>query len=405
MRNSLKRIISILMVVVIMAGISVNAFAAEVNTTAKALQFNEDGKFRIMHVTDTHLDDDNVDASVWLIAQACDREKPDLVVITGDNVQNCDDASKTKGYIDKLMNVFDERNIPTAVTFGNHDSEVGAMSREDLMAYYNTHSCSVSIDDGPSLSGCGTYNIPVMSSDGSEVKFNVWVFDSNDYDGEGHYGNVKADQVEWYKQKSDELKAANGGEVVYSVAFQHIIVPEVYDALKKVDSKKLFSFEHIINKGEYYMFDPDGINFGTLNETPCSGYYNDGQFNAMVEKGDVLAMYSGHDHTNGFGVRYKGIDISNTVSTRYNGDAFSSQYGYRIIDIDENDTSKYTSRVEHWYDMFTLEDIDNLRKSGDDYGWKLALDVDFKGFFQKNFDVFSRAIVAVFTGRQITYAD
>ena len=405
MRNSVKRIISILMVVVIMAGISVNSLAADVNTTAKALQFNEDGKFRIMHVTDTHLDDDNVDASVWLIAQACDREKPDLVVVTGDNVLNCDDASKTKGYIDKLMSVFEERNIPTAVTFGNHDSEVGAMSREDLMAYYNTYSCSVSIDDGPSLSGCGTYNIPVMSSDGSKVKFNVWVFDSNDYDGEGHYGNVKADQVEWYKQKSDELKAANGGEVVYSVVFQHIIVPEVYDALKKVENKKLFSFEHIINKGEYYMFDPNGTNFGTLNETPCSGYYNDGQFDAMVEKGDVLAMYTGHDHTNGFGVRHKGIDISNTVSSRYNGDAFSSQYGYRIIDIDENDTSKYTSRVEHWYDMFTLEDIDNLRKAGDDFGWKLALDVDFRGFFQKGFDVMSRRLVSIFSGRQITYAD
>ncbi len=404
MKNFAKRLISILMVVIMMAGISVNAFAAD-NTTAKALQFNKDGKFRIMHVTDTHLDVDNVDASVWLIAQACDKEKPDLVVVTGDNVQNEDDADKTKNYIDKLMSVFQERNIPTAVTFGNHDSEVGAMSREDLMAYYNTYSCSVSLDDGPAISGCGTYNIPVMSSDGSKVKFNVWVFDSGDYDGNGHYGNVKADQVEWYKQKSDELKAANGGEVVYSLAFQHIIVPEVYDALKKADGKQLFSFEHIINKGEYYMFDPNGINFGTLNETPCSGYENDGQFDAMVEKGDVLAMFTGHDHTNAFGVKHKGIDIVNSLSTRYNGDAFSSQYGYRILDIDENDTSKYTSRVEHWYDMFTVKDIDALRKSGDDYGWKLALDVTFKGFFQKYFDLACRQIVSVFSGRQITYAD
>lgn len=401
-----KRIVSLLMAVVIMVGISVNGFASsEVNTTAKALQFDSDGKFRIMHVTDTHLEDDNIEASVWLIAQACDKEKPDLVVVTGDNVLNEDDASKTKGHIDKLMSVFQTRNIPVAVTFGNHDSEVGAMSREELMAYYNTYSCSVSIDDGPSMSGCGTYNIPVMSSDSSKVKFNVWVFDSGDYDGNGHYGNVKADQVEWYKQKSDELKAANGGEVVYSMVFQHIIVPEVYDALKKVDSKKPFAYEHIINKGEYYMFDPDGVNFGTLTETPCSGYENDGQFDAMVEKGDVLAMYTGHDHTNGFGVRHKGIDISNTVSSRYNGDAFSSQYGYRIIDLDERDTSKYTSRVEHWYDMFTLEDINALRKSGDTYGYKLALDVDFKGFFQKNFDKACRVIVSAFSGRQITYAD
>lgn len=405
MKNFVKSFISVLMVVIIMAGISLTGFASQDGTTARALQFGADGKFKIMHVTDTHLEDDNVDASVWLIATACDREQPDLVVVTGDNVQNCDDASKTKGYIDKLMSVFEERNIPVAVTFGNHDSEVGAMSREELMAYYNTYSCSVSIDDGEALSGCGTYNIPVMSSDGSKVKFNVWVFDSGDYDDEGHYGYVKKDQIEWYKAKSDALKAANGGETVYSLVFQHIIVPEVYDALKKTDRKRLFSYSHMYNEDEYYMFDPEGINFGTLNETPCSGYYNDGQFDAMVEKGDVLAMFTGHDHTNAFGVKHKGIDIVNSLSTRYNGDAYSTQYGYRIIEVDENDTSKYTSRVEHWYDMFTLEDINNLRKSGDDYGYKLALDVDFKGFFQKGFDEFSRKIVSVFSGRTITYAD
>lgn len=398
-----KRIISLLMAVVIMAGISVTGFAE--NGKQNALQFGADGKFRIMHVTDTHLEDDNIDASVWLIAQACDREKPDLVCVTGDNLQNEEDANKTKSYIDKLMTVFEERNIPTAVTFGNHDSEVGAMSREDLMAYYNTYSCSVSVDDGEALSGCGTYNLPILSSDGSKVKFNVWVFDSGDYDDEGHYGYVKKDQVEWYKAKSDELTAANGGEKVYSLVFQHIIVPEVYDALKKTERKKLFSFSHMYNKNDYYMFDPNGVNFGTLNETPCCGYYNDGQFDAMVEKGDVLAMFTGHDHTNAFGVKYKGIDIVNSLSTRYNGDAFSSQYGYRMLEIDEADTSKYTSRVEHWYDMFTLEDINSLRKAGDDYGYKLALDVDFKGFFQKGFDEFSRAIVSVFSGRQISYPD
>ena len=400
-----KRVLSVLMVVLIMAAISTTGFAKEYVTTTEALQFNQNGKFRIMHVTDTHLDDDNIDDSVWLIAQACDRENPDLVVVTGDNVTNDDNADVVKARIDKLMKIFEDRKIPTAITFGNHDSETGSMSREELMAYYNTYSCSISLDDGPSMSGCGTYNIPVKSSDGSEVKFNVWVFDSNDYDGNGHYGNVKADQVEWYKQKSDELKAANGGEVVYSIVFQHIIVPEVYDALKKVDRKKLFSYEHIINKGEYYMFDPEGTNFGTLTETPCSGYENDGQFDAMVEKGDVLAMYTGHDHSNAFGVRHKGIDISNTVSSRYNRDSFSSQYGYRIIDIDEKDTSKYTSYVVHWYDMFSTEDINNIRKSGDTYGYKLALDVSFRGFFQKAIHVVSRKVVSVFTGRQISYAD
>ncbi|MBR5262818.1 MAG: metallophosphoesterase [Clostridia bacterium] len=397
-----KRLISILMAVVIMAGISVTGFAAENNNT---LQFGADGKFSIMHITDTHLDKENIEDSVWLIAKACDKEKPDLVVVTGDNVLNCEDPNETKSYIDKLMSVFEERSIPTAVTFGNHDSETGAMTREELMAYYNTYSCSVSVDDGEALSGCGTYNLPVLSSDGSKVKFNVWVFDSNDYDDEGHYGYVKADQVEWYKAKSDELTAANGGEVVHSIAFQHIIVADVYEALKKTDRKQLYAYSHMYNKDEYYMFDPDRVNHGTLTETPCSGYYNDGQFSAMVEKGDVLGIFTGHDHSNAFGVEYKGIEIGNTVSSRYGRDMFSSQYGYRMFEIDENDTSKYTTRCEHWFDMLGSDDVKAIRESGDDFGYKLALDVNFRGFFKKLGMKLGVAITTLFSGRQISYPD
>lgn len=392
----MKKIISVLLAIVLVFGMSVSAFAIDVK---EPLKFGDDGKFSIMHITDTHLESDNVEASVWLIGQALDRENPDLVVITGDNVYNDDDAEVTKGYITKLMNTFEERNIPVAVTFGNHDSERGAMSREELMAFYNTFSCSVSVDDGFLLSGCGTYNLPVMSSDGTKIKFNVWVFDSGDYDDEGYYGYVKKDRIEWYKATSDALRILNGGEKVNSLAFQHIIVPEVYDALKKTNGTTLFAFEHIINDGEYYMFDPENVNYGTLNETPCPGKLNDGQFDAMVEKGDVLAIFTGHDHTNAFGVRHKDIDIMNSLSTRYNGDAFSTQYGYRMIVIDENETSTYQTKVVHWYDMITFENIAEFGTN------KTAFSVAFNGFFQSFFQNLWREVVSMFTGRTISYPD
>ena len=400
MKRFIKKTAALILAVAMVFSVLTVSVSAQ---TDKTLKFNEDGKFRIMHVTDTHLEESNLKASVWAIGEACDIENPDLVVITGDNVQNCKDAADTKKLIDGLMSVFETRNIPVAVTFGNHDSETGAMSREELMAYYNTFSCSVSVDDGEALSGCGTYNLPIMSSDGEKVKFNVWVFDSNDYDEDGNYSCVQADQVEWYKAKSDELKAANGGEKVYSLAFQHIIVAEIYDALKKVDSEKFFSYEHIYNKGEYYMFDPEGTNYGTLNEMPCPGLDNFGQFDAMVEKGDVLGIFTGHDHTNAFGVRYRGIDIMNSLSSRYNGDAFSTQYGYRMLEIDENDTSVYSTKAVHWYDIFDMEYAVNEMKIGDDYSLKTALDIAFKGFFQKYYDEFCRFFVSAITGRKVSY--
>jgi hypothetical protein len=159
------------------------------------------------------------------------------------------------------------------------------------------------------------------------------------------------------------------------------------------------------NKKKFYSFNPKGINFGTLTETPCSGYHNYGQFDAMVEKGDVLAMFSGHDHTNGFGVRYKGIDISNTVSTRYNRDRFSSQYGYRIITVDEKDTSKYKSRVEHWYDMFTSNDVKTYYNAKDEYSAELARNVIKKGRKQKLLQAVLLYIARVVSFRKIKYPD
>ena len=374
------------------------------NTTASPLKF-KNGVLKIMHITDTHYSFENVDASVRLLEIACDREMPDVVIITGDNVDNYPEAKDTKKLIDRLMSVFDERNIPAAITFGNHDSERGAMSREELMAYYNTHKSSISVDDGEELSGCGTYNIPVYTSDSDKVNFNLWIFDSNDYDDEGHYGCVLPDQVEWYKKRSDELTQANDGNKVYSLAFQHMIVEDVYRALKMTKIRVPFSYHHMYDKKRFYSFDPKGVNFGTLTETPCSGYHNYGQFDAMVEKGDVLAMFSGHDHTNAFGVKYKGIDISNTVSTRYNRDRFSSQYGYRIITINESDTSVYKSRVEHWYDMFTSDDVKTYKTANDKFSAELAEDVIKNGRKQKLLQAVLLGLARMVSFRKIKYPD
>ncbi|MBO5359215.1 MAG: metallophosphoesterase [Clostridia bacterium] len=402
-----SKILAVMLSVVMAFGFMLNSFAAVDITTAEPIRFDENGNLRIMHVTDNHLDTDNVEDTVWLLGEACDREQPDIVVITGDNVNNVGDKECTKYLIGELMGVFDSRDIPVAVTFGNHDSEnENGLTREDLMAYYNTFDCSVSVDDGELLSGCGTYNVPVLASDSNKIAFNLWVFDSGDYDESGRYACVREDQVNWYKAKSDLLALLNGGKRVNSLAFQHIIVGEIYDALKKADGKALFSFEHLYNDGEYYMFDESATNYGTLNETPCPGYLNFGQFDAMVEKGDVLGIFTGHDHTNAFGVKYKGIDIVNSLSTRYNGDAFSTEYGYRIIDVNENDTSTYKTRVVHWYEMFELGDIFEISSRDDSFGASLVAKIIFLGFLEETFAVrFYRGFAQLFTGRQITYAD
>ena len=378
------------------------------NVTDTTVRFNSDGKLKVLHIADTHLNyDKHFDASIWVVAEACDVEKPDLVVLTGDNTHPNEDPEKTKKLINALMNIFESRKIPVAVTFGNHDSETGPMTRKDIMDYYKTFSCVISADEKIDFKNCATFNVPVLASDSDNVKFNLWVFDSGDYDEDEnrHYDRVRTEQIEWYKETAEKLKAENGGETVKSVVFQHIIVPEIYDVLKKVDSKQPYAVKRIYNEEEFYAFDPNSINYGTLNEKPCPGYYNDGQFDALVETGDVLAMFTGHDHTNAFGVRNRGIDIYTSPMTRYKGVAYTTQYGYRVVEIDENDTSAYNTRVERLYDVFDFDYIKTAKDNGDKYSTRIAFELAVKGKVQELFLKVYQSAVELFTGRQVTYPD
>ena len=376
---------------------------SETDTT---IRFNSDGKLKILHIADTHLNyDKHFDASVWVIAEACDVEKPDLVVLTGDNTHPDDDPEKTKKLINALMNIFESRNIPVAVTFGNHDSEKGTMTRADIMEYYKTFSCVITAEDADAFHNCATFNIPVLASDSDNVNFNIWVFDSGDYDEDEprHYDRVRTEQIEWYKETSAKLREENGGQAVNSVVFQHIIVPEIYDVLKKLDSKQPYAVKRIYNEEEIYAFDENQTNYGTLNEKPCPGYYNDGQFDALVENGDVLAMFTGHDHTNAFGVRNQNIDIYTSPMTRYKGLAYTTQYGYRVVEIDENDTSTYKTRVERLYDVFDFSYIKTAKDNGDKYSARLAFELAVKGSVQEGYLKLYQSVVELLTGRQVTY--
>ena len=153
------------------------------------------------------------------------------------------------------------------------------------------------------------------------------------------------------------------------------------------------------------MFDSEQVNYGTLNEKPCPGYYNDGQFDALVETGDVLAMFTGHDHTNAFGVRNQNIDIYTSPMTRYKGLAYTTQYGYRVVEIDEKDTSTYETRVERLYDVFDFDYIKTAKDNGDKYSTRLAFELAVKGTVQEGFMKLYQSVIELITGRQVTYPD
>jgi len=112
------------------------------------LRAREDGSFKIVQISDTHMVTgvgtckDAIDAdgrplpeseadplTVKFMEAILDVEKPDLVVLTGDQLHH--DILDSQTTLFKVVAPIIERSIPWAVVFGNHDSEGDfALSRE-----------------------------------------------------------------------------------------------------------------------------------------------------------------------------------------------------------------------------------------------------------------------------------
>lgn len=352
----MKKFISVMLCVVMLAATLCCGVSAKEDYSK--LQFNVDGNFRIMQVADLQ-DNMQLNGAVKeFLKEALVQEQPDLVVLTGDNIsggscrtdmfkswdkKNCETA------IGQFMNIFEDYGVPVAMVFGNHDNE-NKLSKEELFDIYEEYDCFIGTDEGDALYGCGTYNLPIYSSkDSSKMAYNLWMFDSNTYDEVyGGYDYVHDDQVEWYVNKSNELKAVNGGESVPSMAFQHIIVKEIFDIIESGDNIEGSLLNY---NGKDYVFKDGVLKAGYLKEYPCPGTQPSKQFSSMVNQGDVVAMFFGHDHNNTFEVTYQGIDLVATPGFTFNSYG-NEDRGVRIIDINENDTSTYETRLVQFDDYF-----------------------------------------------------
>lgn len=347
----MKKILVVLLSIAMLLGSTILMTSAATSAEEAKLQFDEDGIFKIMNLSDIQDGAKLLSITANFIKAAIESENPDLIILTGDNIAgNTLSEEKTETAIREVMDVLDPYGIPVAIVFGNHDQESG-MRKEDQMAIYNQYECSISYDDGDTLWGCGTYNVPVYSStDASKVAFNCWLFDSGSSDENGEYDHVKQDQLDWYKAKSAELKAANDGNVVYSIAFQHIIVPEIFEALVETDSSAKGA---IAKYGTYYILPDTAAEGSILGEAPCPSAVNGGEFDAFLECGDVLGVVSGHDHTNSFVIPYKGIDIINTPTCGFRSYGNKNTTGVRMFIINENNPTDYETNVLTYPELFS----------------------------------------------------
>lgn len=330
-----------------------------------AVKFNSSGKLIVMQVSDTQDMKYVRKAMVKMLDNAYDILKPDLVLFTGDNIlgnhlldARIGDRKIASGKaatlqimkesIHHICAPLEKRKIPFAMIYGNHD-DMNAVSKDEQADIYRSYSMCLPMNTRNGRVDCDTYNIPVYSSDGEKVKFNLWMLDSAWHDKfeDKCYTAIKPETVEWYKQTSAKLKEENGGNPVPSLMFAHIPLPEITNLIEQCGPNDTGAV--LTEKKGWCRLRPD-IARGTMLEYPCILEESAGLFDAALECGDVKGIVSGHDHVNCFEGKYKGIDFIQTscASFRCYG---GTMRGVRIFEIDERDPENYMTYFFNYADL------------------------------------------------------
>lgn len=314
------------------------------------LRFNSDHKFKIMQIADTQEIPAVSPDTLSLINNALDREKPDLVIFTGDQIKGYSKKFKKdpviiESTIDILVEPIAKRNIPFMVTYGNHDAQCGVDNRGQYK-FYAKYDNFIS-GDLRNADDVGTADIQIYSSTEDKPVFELYIIDSHGKakDGAG-YAPVDKKQIEWYVSRREQLKAENG-DYLPSLVFQHIPVPEFFDVIKKVPKGTKGAVPaYGAHENEYFVLNDETIaEGGFMLESPASPDVNTGEFEAMSEKGDVLGIYVGHDHNNSFVVKYKGVDLGYTQGAGFNVYGPGENRGVRIFELDETAPREYKTHT------------------------------------------------------------
>lgn len=347
-----KKVIAVITAVLMLTSAFVMS-ASAISISDSVLRFNEDGKFKIMMFADSQ-DDETLEATtVQLMKEALAAYEPDLVIFMGDNTVAGGYEKQAKA-IEAVVAPCVEAGVPFTLVFGNHDQEQG-VTNEVLLKEYQKYDGCLAYDAVPSLCGCGNHNLPILASDGLKIAFNLWFIDSGTSTAEaGGYDYVREDQINWYKDTAAALKVLNGGKLVPALSFQHIIVPEVYDAVGMM--KIPFGIDEFYYNDTNYLPVPNfGAYTGYIFEPPCPSHINGGQMAAWIETGDVLGTFYGHDHVNDFTTTYEGIDITTVPTVGCNSYSNDINRGVGLITLDESDLTSYSYEALRMYDFALAE--------------------------------------------------
>ncbi len=286
----------------------------------RQVRFNKNKEFKIVHLTDLHFVSTRPEEVAKTFARMdyiVGEEHPDFIAITGDVLF----GSPARRMLEDIVARLDSYETPWCLVYGNHDAEQD-MSRAEMSEIVTSGKYNMN-----TLNGAGELadvRIPVGGSDANSHPLDLYMLDSHDYSKNpavGGYAWFNKEQIDWVRSSCLEATAGNGGQHVPSFAFFHIPFPEFYDAWMLAEGKS--------RNGAV----------GLRGEFGGHPKINSGMFAAMLETGNIIGVFCGHDHDSDYIVPYYGIALA---YARYSGDDTVYNHlahGTRVILVKEGESA------------------------------------------------------------------
>lgn len=344
--------------------------------------FTTDREFKIMHITDIHIGSGFLSAkkdamALNAVATMITKEKPDLVIATGDiayPVPVQAGTANNKNGAKAFATLMENLGVYWTVNFGNHDTEAYSYyNRKAISEFYSDEDLKYCLyEAGPEdVDGYGNHVIEVKNSQGLITQACI-MMDSHAYTDGDYFGlfwkydNIHQNQVDWYKAEIERMNAentavikeiqqdANGGlyktyTPVKSLAFFHIPLVEMKDAWTEFQNNNFRDTEDF-----KYI---NGF-IGETGKRVYCGIGEDNLFETMLDLGSTKAMFNGHDHFNNTTFSYKDIIFSYGYSIDYLAyvgiSKLGSQRGCTVITVNP-DTSFEIDKYNYYSDRYELE--------------------------------------------------
>ncbi|MBR1624157.1 MAG: metallophosphoesterase [Clostridia bacterium] len=350
--------------------------------------FMTDRTLKVLQITDVHIGAGflSVNNDGWAmnaVATMITKEKPDLVIVTGDIGFPVPYAAGTLNNMNEakvFVTLMNQLKVYWTFTFGNHDTEAYSFyTRENLSAFYEEEAKKSEYflyQSGPkSVDGFGNQVIKVKNSAGITTQALV-TMDSHSYtDGDvfgilWKYDNLQQNQIDWYAQKIKAINDQNAAidpsvGKVKSLTFIHIPLTEYRTAYKEYvnnggkDTENVDFIEGYGKNGEVegalaqnpFVKDPEAT-YGVF----C-GMGQDEFFETASQIG-LQGVFCGHDHMNNFSLYYKGVRLTYGMSIDYlaYGGIYKekAQRGCTIIEV--NPDGSFECTPSNYYENYKAND-------------------------------------------------